>query len=264
MSHNIEKLLSIMTQLREPGTGCPWDLEQDFRSLTRYTLEEAYEVIDVIEHDKLTELPDELGDLLFQIIFYSQLGKEAGQFEFSDVVQAISDKLIRRHPHVFADENVSNAEEQTRAWEKHKIAERQQKKKSNQEKHYLLDGISLALPATTRAIKLQKRAAQVNFDWPDSDGVVEKIHEELEELQHAQRVNDKNNIAEELGDLLFSCINLVRHLGEDPETVLRACNARFEQRFKHVEDDLESKGGIKTVSRDKLELAWQRAKQNLK
>ena len=262
MSHNIEKLLSIMAQLRDPGTGCPWDLEQDFRSLTRYTLEEAYEVIDVIEHDKLAELPDELGDLLFQIIFYSQLGKEAGQFDFSDVVHAISDKLIRRHPHVFADEKVTDAEEQTRAWEKHKAAERQQT--SNEGKHYLLGGISHALPATTRAIKLQKRAAQANFDWPDIKGVVDKIQEELDEVQQARQMNDKKNIAEELGDLLFSCINLARHLDEDPETVLRACNNRFEQRFNYMEDELESKGGIKVTSRDKLELAWQRAKKKLK
>lgn len=259
MSHSIEKLLSIMAQLRDPDTGCPWDLEQDYKSLTRYTLEEAYEVIDVIEQDKLSELPDELGDLLFQVVFYSQLGKEDGKFDFNDVVDTISEKLVRRHPHVFADEQVADAEEQTRAWEKHKAAERKQK--VNEEKHYQLDGVSKALPAMTRAIKLQKRAAQVNFDWHDSEGVINKIHEELAELQQAQQAKDQQNIGEELGDLLFTCVNLVRHLGEDPETVLRACNNRFEQRFRYMEDILEAKGGINNVSRDKLEQVWQQAKQ---
>lgn len=262
MTHKLEKLLSIMAQLRDPDSGCPWDIEQDYKSLTRYTLEEAYEVIEAIEHDKLEELPGELGDLLFQIVFYSQLGKEQERFDFSDVVEAINEKLVRRHPHVFADEKISNAKEQTIAWEKHKAAER--KDKASEQKHCHLDGVSRALPAMTRAIKLQKRAAQVNFDWPDSKGVIEKIHEELDELQQARLANDQQNIAQELGDLLFTCVNLVRHLGEDPETVLRACNNRFEQRFRQMEDDLESKGGIKNISRDKLELAWQQAKEKLK
>ncbi|MEJ2140854.1 MAG: nucleoside triphosphate pyrophosphohydrolase [Gammaproteobacteria bacterium] len=260
MSHNIDNLLSIMAQLRDPETGCPWDQEQDYKSLTRYTLEEAYEVIDVIENDQLNELPDELGDLLFQIVFYSQLGREQGKFDFTDVVDAISDKLIRRHPHVFADEQVNDAEDQTRAWEKHKAAER--KEKAAEHKHNLLDGISRALPASTRAIKLQKRAAQVNFDWPDTKGVVEKLHEEIAELEQAQQAGDKPHIAEELGDLLFTCINLVRHFGEDPESVLRACNTRFEQRFKHMEDLLAQQGGIKNVERAKLEWAWQQAKKS--
>ena len=251
-----------MAQLRDPDSGCPWDLEQDYKSLTRYTLEEAYEVIEAIERDKLTELPGELGDLLFQIVFYAQLAKEQGRFDFNDVVESICEKLVRRHPHVFAGEKITNAEEQTKAWEKHKAAERRQK--AAEEKHYHLDGVSRALPAMTRAVKLQKRAAQVKFDWPHADGVIEKIHEELTELEQARRANDKDNIAEELGDLLFSCINLVRHFDEDPETVLRACNARFEERFNCMEDDLESKGGIKTVSRDKLERAWKHAKVKLK
>lgn len=260
MSHNIEKLLSIMAQLRDPGSGCPWDLEQNYKSLTRYTLEEAYEVIDVIELDKLNELPDELGDLLFQIVFYSQLGKEQGRFDFNDVVEAINDKLIRRHPHVFADEQVSDAAEQTRAWEKHKAAERQQKSTDNS--HYLLDGISRALPAMTRASKLQKRAAQVGFDWPDRRGVMEKLHEEIAELEQAQATNEKQNIAEELGDILFTCINLVRHHGEDPETLLRACNDRFEQRFKYMEEVLQGQGGIKEADIATMEQAWQQAKKS--
>lgn len=259
MSYNIENLLMIMAQLRDPEKGCPWDLEQTYQSLTRYTLEEAYEVIEVIQENNIDELPGELGDLLFQVVFYSQLGKEQNRFEFNDVVNAISEKLIRRHPHVFAGEQVADAEEQTRAWEKHKAAERKQK--SVRAKHYQLDGVSKALPAMTRAIKLQKRAAQVNFDWPDSEGVIDKIHEELAELEQARKANDKQNIAEELGDLLFTCVNLVRHFDEDPETLLRACNARFEKRFKQMEDELESKGGIKNISRDRLELAWQEAKQ---
>lgn len=249
-----------MAQLRDPGSGCPWDLEQNYKSLTRYTLEEAYEVIDVIELDKLNELPDELGDLLFQIVFYSQLGKEQGRFDFNDVVEAINDKLIRRHPHVFADEQVSDAAEQTRAWEKHKAAERQQKSTDNS--HYLLDGISRALPAMTRASKLQKRAAQVGFDWPDIRGVMEKLHEEIAELEQAQATNEKQNIAEELGDILFTCINLVRHHGEDPETLLRACNDRFEQRFKYMEEVLQGQGGIKEADIATMEQAWQQAKKS--
>ena len=258
MTHKIEKLLSIMAQLRDPDSGCPWDLEQDYKSLTRYTLEEAYEVIEAIEHDKLTELPGELGDLLFQIVFYAQLAKEQGRFDFNDVVESISEKLVRRHPHVFAGDKIANAEEQTIVWEKHKAAERKQKAAEEFSNRYKKGNLNIL------AIKLQKRAAQVKFDWPHVDGVIEKIHEEIAELEQARKANDKNNIAEELGDLLFSCINLVRHFDEDPETVLRACNSRFEQRFKYMEDDLEPKGGIKTASHDKLEQAWKHAKEKLK
>lgn len=259
MPHDIEKLLSIMAQLRDPDTGCPWDLQQTFKSLTRYTLEEAYEMVETIEHNRLDELPAELGDLLFQIVFYAQLGKEQQQFDFNNIVNAISEKLIRRHPHVFADDEVANAEEQTRAWEQHKAEER--KKQAPQQAAHLLDGISHALPAMTRAMKLQKRAAHVGFDWPDTSGVMDKIHEELDEVKQALSAGDKINLAEELGDVLFSCVNLVRHCQQDPETVLRACNDRFQQRFNQMEDELTSENGLENADLARMDEVWTQIKR---
>lgn len=256
MSHDIDKLLFIMSQLRDPETGCPWDLQQTFKSLTRYTLEEAYEMVETIEHDRLDELPGELGDLLFQVVFYAQLGKEQNQFEFNDIVNAISDKLIRRHPHVFADEQISDAEEQTRAWEEHKAKERQQQ---SAQQHFL-DGISTALPAMTRAIKLQKRAAQVDFDWPDTNGVMNKIYEELDEVKQAIASGDEVNLAEELGDVLFSCVNLVRHCQKDPETVLRAGNNRFQQRFNRMEEVLSNENGLAKTGPARMNEVWLQVK----
>lgn len=259
MSHDIDKLLSIMAQLRDPDSGCPWDIEQTFKSLTRYTLEEAYEMVETIEHDRLEELPGELGDLLFQIVFYAQLGKEQQQFDFSDIVNAISEKLIRRHPHVFADAQVADAEEQTQLWEQHKAQER--KKQVKNQRHYLLDGISHALPAMTRAIKIQKRVAQVDFDWPDTNGVLDKIREELDEVKQALANGDKKNLEEELGDVLFSCVNLVRHCQHDPETVLRSCNDRFQQRFNQLENELNKESGLENSSLERMEEIWAQVKR---
>lgn len=260
MSHDIDKLLTIMSQLRDPKTGCPWDLQQTYKSLTRYTLEEAYEMVETIEHDRLDELPGELGDLLFQVVFYAQLGKEQNQFDFNDVVNAISEKLIRRHPHVFAGEQITDAEQQTRAWEQHKAREREQ----NSSQQYFLDGISTALPALTRAIKLQKRAAQVDFDWPDSTGVMDKIYEELDEVKQALQNSDQVNLAEELGDVLFSCVNLVRHCQQDPETVLRAANDRFQQRFNRMEQQLKQENGLAETDPVRMNQIWSQIKRTEK
>lgn len=201
----IKKLIEIMRALRDPKSGCPWDLEQDFQSLIPYTLEEAYEVADAIERSNLDDIKSELGDLLFQIIFYSQLAKEQDAFDFNDVAQAISDKLIRRHPHVFADAKVKNAVEQTQEWEKIKQQEREAKAKKNTSYLSVLDDVSRTLPSLMRSEKLQKRAAKEGFDWPDIKGVLKKVHEELDEVQHEldAKVQDREKIEDEIGDLFF-------------------------------------------------------------
>lgn len=260
MSHDIDKLLSIMAQLRDPDNGCPWDRQQTFHSLTPYTLEEAYEMVETIERDSFDELPAELGDLLFQIVFYAQLGKEQQRFDFSDIVNAICEKLVRRHPHVFADAQVADAEEQSRLWEQHKAEERQQQ--AAQQTPHWLDGISHALPAMTRAMKLQKRVAQAGFDWPDHHGVMEKIAEELDEVRQALATGDQVNLAEELGDVLFSCVNLVRHCQQDPESVLRACNTRFQQRFNRMEDLLNQQQGLDKAEPAQMETIWAQVKRD--
>lgn len=226
----VQTLLDIMTRLRDPETGCPWDREQDFRSIAPYTLEEAYEVVDAIERGDRDGLRDELGDLLFQVVYHAQMASEAGWFEFADVVRGICGKMVRRHPHVFAGEQISNAEEQTRAWEMHKRSERVTQAES------VLDDVPLALTALTRACKLQKRASGVGFDWSRIDGVLDKIHEELEELRTEIHANlDAAAIRDETGDLLFAVVNLARHAGVDPESALRAANSKFSRRFREVE-----------------------------
>ena len=259
----IEQLLEIMRRLRDPQAGCPWDLEQTYRTLVPYTLEEAYEVADAIEQDDLEHLPDELGDLLFQVVFYAQIGQEEGRFDFEQVVQGISDKLVRRHPHVFADVEIESAEAQTQAWEEHKRQERDRKAASGQAS--TLDGVSLALPALVRAAKLQRRAARVGFDWPDIEGVIAKVKEELAELEtELQAKATPEALAEELGDLLFSCVNLARHLNIEPEAVLRTANLKFEQRFRHVEAELQASGGIEQATLQEMDAAWEAAKRREK
>ncbi|MDH3947583.1 MAG: nucleoside triphosphate pyrophosphohydrolase [Gammaproteobacteria bacterium] len=255
----IEHLLEIMRRLRDPQAGCPWDREQTYRSLAPHTLEEAYEVADAIEQDDLDHLPDELGDLLFQVVFYAQIGQEEGRFNFEDVAQGISDKLVRRHPHVFADAAIDSAEEQTQAWEEHKRQERDRKATNGQAS--ALEGVSLALPALVRAAKLQRRAARVGFDWPDVEGVIAKVREELAELESELQVDAApERLAEELGDLLFSCVNLARHLKVDPEAVLRTANLKFEQRFRHMEAVLQASGGIEQASLQEMDAAWEAVK----
>jgi nucleoside triphosphate diphosphatase len=233
----IERLLAIMDRLRDPERGCPWDLEQSFRTIAPHTLEEAYEVVDAIERDDLDALRDELGDLLFQVAFHARLAREGGAFGFDDVVDAICDKLTRRHPHVFGEASVADAAEQTRAWERMKRAERVARGEAG-----ALADVPAALPALTRARKLGSRAADAGFDWPDASGPRDKVAEELAELDRATLAGDPAAREAELGDLLFSVVNLARHLGVDPESALRRANDRFARRYRHVERELDRLG----------------------
>jgi MazG family protein len=256
----IERLLEIMARLRDPAGGCPWDREQDFRSIAPHTLEEAYEVADAIERGDLEALRDELGDLLFQVAFHARMAEEQGAFGFDEVVGAICDKLVRRHPHVFGDAMVADAAEQTRAWERHKEAERRAKGGAQG----ALADVPLALPALARARKLGARAAQAGFDWPDAAGPRAKIDEELAELDRVTDGADPARREAELGDLLFSVVNLARHLGVDPEAALRRASDRFGRRFEHLERALEARGrrpGEATAA--ELDRLWEAAKAEI-
>jgi len=252
----IDDLLQIMAQLREPGTGCPWDLQQDFHSIAPYTLEEAYEVADAIEQGNPAALKEELGDLLFQVVYHAQMAQEAGWFDFNAVVDGICEKMVRRHPHVFADDDIETAEAQTAAWEVHKQRERGQQDSA-------LDGVPLALPALTRADKLQKRASRIGFDWPSIHGVSDKVEEELDELREEIKNNaGADALMDEAGDLLFAAVNLVRHAGIDPEAALRQGNRKFSRRFRMVERLSEAAG--KTVAAtdlDTLDRYWDEVKE---
>lgn len=253
----IERLLEIMRRLRDPATGCPWDIEQDFATIAPYTVEEAHEVADAIERKAWDELPGELGDLLLQVVFHAQMAEEYGLFAFDDVTRAISDKMLARHPHVFGQESRDkSAEQQTADWEKIKAAERAGKDEAR-----VLDGIAMGLPALTRAVKLQKRAARVGFDWPSTDEVVAKIAEEAQELVEARATLTETEITEEFGDLLFVMANLARHLKVDPEAALRAANAKFTRRFRRIEDWL-AEDGRRPEQSDLAEMdaLWNRAK----
>jgi len=233
----IERLLEIMERLRDPVRGCPWDLGQDFRSIAPHTIEEAYEVADAIERGDLPALRDELGDLLFQVAFHSRLASELGAFAFDDVVNAICDKLVRRHPHVFGDAVVADAADQSRAWDRMKREERAARGAQG-----ALADVPVGLPALTRARKLGARAADAGFDWPDALGPRAKVDEELAELDRAALDRDPLAREAELGDLLFSVVNLARHLGTDPELALSRANDRFARRYRHVEQELDRLG----------------------
>jgi MazG family protein len=253
----IERLITIMERLRDPKTGCPWDREQKFSTIAPYTIEEAYEVADAIERGDLDDLKSELGDLLFQVVFHAQLAREQGSFEFDDVVHAISEKLERRHPHVFADAKIASADEQNVAWENHKRKERAARNVDAS----VLDDVPVALPALTRAAKLGKRASGAGFDWPNLDGVLEKIDEELSELRAAIRAQSAREIQSEVGDLLFSIANLGRHLQVDLETALRQTNAKFERRFRYVETVLRQNGkATKDATLAEMDALWDKAK----
>jgi ATP diphosphatase len=246
-------LLALMARLRDPESGCPWDREQSFASIAPHTLEEAYEVIDVIERQQWSRLPDELGDLLFQIVFYAQLGTEKGWFSFETVVDCIHSKLIERHPHVFTGMEMASAEEQSRRWEDMKAEQRQSEGATG-----ALDGVALALPALIRAAKLQRRAARIGFDWPDVEPVYAKLDEELRELRVAPNAGEKEA---ELGDLLFACVNLARHLNVEPERALRGANQRFENRFRYIEQRLrEQNRSTQDASLAELDALWEEAK----
>jgi nucleoside triphosphate diphosphatase len=257
MSRDIATLLKIMRRLRDPVAGCPWDVEQTFATIAPYTIEEAYEVAGAIEEEDWPELKDELGDLLFQTVFHARMAEERGLFDFGDVVAAVTEKMVRRHPHVFGDlAGIDTAEAQTVAWEEHKKKERAAKGAS------LLDDVPRALPALLRALKLQKRAASVGFDWDSAPKVVEKIAEEAHEIVEAQTAGaEPAKLEEEVGDLLFAAANLARHLKIDPEAALRAANVKFIRRFKVIERELAKRGKAPAeASLDEMEAIWQAAK----
>ena len=256
----IETLIAIMARLRDPERGCPWDLEQNFATIAPYTIEEAYEVADAIGRGDLGALKDELGDLLFQVVFHAQIAAEARAFAFADVVQSITEKMIRRHPHVFGDAEVKTAEAQTIAWEEHKRRERAGRAQSGGR---LLDDVPLASPALTRALRLQKRAATVGFDWRERERVMEKLEEEIGELSDAvAKGASKAKLTDELGDILFVVVNLARHLDVDPEEALRATNDKFVRRFAHVEDTIGNTGRkLGEVTLEEMDAAWDDAKR---
>lgn len=266
MTYTLEDLLYLMRRLRNPETGCPWDLKQDFASVLPHTLEEAYEVADAIEREDWPHLEEELGDLLFQVIFYGQIAAERQLFNTESVIDKLVKKLVRRHPHVFPDGNLQSErtpgetqDEQAikASWEAIKQEEKQATPKR------LLDDVPHAFPALTRAVKLQKKASKVGFDWPNIDGVFDKVNEELLELKAELAIsNNKERQQEELGDLLFTLVNLARHLDIDPETALRGCNTRFNQRFNLVEKQIEQQGGWENADIDSMEKAWQKAKES--
>lgn len=268
-SSDISRLLEIMAALRTPGTGCPWDLEQNFTSIAPYTLEEAYEVVDAIERGDLADLRDELGDLLLQVVFHARMAEEQGAFAFPDVVEAITKKLIRRHPHVFGNIKDLSPEEVKSLWDTIKGEEKAERRATREklglapEAHEagFLGGIPTALPALTRAQKLTAKAAKVGFDWPDSVQVIDKIHEELEEVKEAFSSRERDRIEDEIGDLLFSVTNLARHFSIDPERALRRTNAKFERRFKAIETALGRQNrSLDEASLDEMETLWVAAK----
>jgi len=249
----VDELLAIMARLRDPVSGCPWDLEQTFATIAPYTLEEAYEVADAIERGDLAGLREELGDLLLQVVFHAQLAREQGAFDFAAVVKAISAKLVRRHPHVFGGERLDSAAAQSRRWEEIKAVERTAAGRHAS----VLEGVPLALPALSRAVKLGTRAARVGFDWPDAQGARDKVTEELAELDAARVAGAPAAVERELGDLLLAISNLARHLAIDPEAALRSANGRFTARFRHVEERARATGA---ADAEALEAYWQEAK----
>jgi nucleoside triphosphate diphosphatase len=255
MTRPIDRLLAIMARLRDPDRGCPWDREQNFATIAPYTIEEAYEVADAIERQDMAALKDELGDLLLQVVFHARMAEEAGLFAFDDVAQVIADKMERRHPHVFGDAEIASVAAQNEAWEAHKAAEREAKGEAAS----VVEGVAIALPALVRAAKISRRAARIGFDWPDADSVIDKIEEELDEIEDA--IDDRAPPAaleEEIGDLLFATANLARKLDIEPETALRRATAKFERRFRRVETLAAERGIGRNL--DALEALWQEVK----
>lgn len=265
----MKDLLYLMSRLRDPQDGCPWDRAQDFRSVVPHTIEESYELADAIERGDFQQIKEELGDVLFQVIFYAQLGDELNQFSFPDIVTTLVDKLVRRHPHVFpggelrarVGEQTTQTEQVKQSWEAIKAQERERKQQPG-----ILDDIPIALPALSRAMKLQKRASQVGFDWSALDGVIEKLKEEIDELQEAHSApltSDKQQAIElELGDILFCCVNLARHLSVDPEAALRRSNGKFDARFRYIEQQLAEQGlSPQDASLVQMDDLWDEAKR---
>lgn len=246
-----------MAALRDPATGCPWDKEQTFATIAPYTIEEAYEVADAIAQHDFAALPDELGDLLFQVVYHARMAEEEGRFAFADVAAHIADKMIRRHPHVFGDAAARNASEQTAAWEVQKSAERASRRQTG-----ALAGVPVGLPALTRALKLTNRAARVGFDWPDAEQVLDKLDEEIRELRAELPEANPDRLTDEVGDLLFVLANLARKLNLDPETCLRHANEKFIRRFNAMEAGFEAEGKtLRALSLEEMEAGWQRVKR---
>jgi nucleoside triphosphate diphosphatase len=264
--YTLEDLLYLMARLRDPVDGCPWDRQQDFSSIAPYTIEESYELADAIANGNPSHIREELGDVLFQVIFHAQLGSEQGQFNFDTIVSGLVNKLVKRHPHVFPDAVLTARTGQSNSdgaavkeqWEAIKAKERNSRKQ-----HSAMDDVPVNLPALSRAAKLQKRAARDGFDWQDSSGVVKKLQEELAELQQACDSEQQSDIAEELGDVLFSCVNLARHLAVDPESALASANRKFERRYRFIEQRLLEKGlSADSQDLDQLDLLWEQAKES--
>jgi MazG family protein len=254
----LARLITIMRQLRDPQQGCPWDVQQTFESIAPYTIEEAYEVADAIANGDVNDIRDELGDLLLQVVFHARMAEEDGSFALADVAKSISDKMVERHPHVFGTDEAVSVDDQNRRWEEQKAAERARRGKTG-----VLDDVASGLPPMLRALKLQKRAARVGFDWPDLDQVVDKLDEETAELQAELAVAepDMARVMDEVGDLLFVAVNIARKAGIDPETALMGCNSKFEKRFKYIEEKTELNGkSVSEISLSEMETLWQQAK----
>tara|TARA_R110000803_G_scaffold188287_1_gene250691 strand:- start:682 stop:1509 length:828 start_codon:yes stop_codon:yes gene_type:complete len=257
------QLIDVMSRLRTPESGCPWDLEQSYATIAPYTIEEAYEVADAIERGDMTDLKEELGDLLFQVVFHSQMAAEDGAFDIADVTNGIADKMVRRHPHVFESPDDRSATEQTRAWERIKADERASK--ASEVNPSALDGVALSLPALLRAEKLQNRAARVGFDWAEAEPIFDKLAEETQEVRDAIQSGIRDDIEDELGDLLFVAANLSRRLDVDPEQALRRANAKFERRFRAMEAEATADGvNFADLTLDEQESYWQRVKRGEK
>ena len=261
---SINNLLEIMSRLRDPKNGCPWDIEQTFETIAPFTIEEAYEVHEAISNNNYDNLKDELGDLLLQIVFHSKIAEELQLFCFDEVVESICEKMVERHPHVFGHEKIKTVDEQLASWEDIKAKERETKSENQSELLSALSGVSVAYPALLRAEKLQKRAARVGFDWKETEPVLNKLDEEVSELKEVLNENcEKSRLEEELGDILFTCVNLARHININPETALHKANRKFIQRFQHVETLLKNELNIKPENADfsELEARWKRAKK---
>jgi nucleoside triphosphate diphosphatase len=264
-SRDIEKLLEIMAALRTPHTGCPWDLEQNFATIAPYTIEEAYEVADAVAREDLADLKEELGDLLLQVVFHARLAEEQGAFAFDDIVEQITDKLIRRHPHVFGAERKLSAAEVKALWAKIKAEEKAQRNTKQDRNGSLLTDVPSALPGLTRAVKLQNRAASVGFDWDDVRLVLAKIREETEEIEVALDRKESAAVKDEIGDLLFAIANLARHVGADPEAAIRRTNQKFERRFAYIERQVAGRGAkLEETSLPEMDLLWDEAKKREK
>jgi ATP diphosphatase len=269
-SKDIGRLLEIMAALRTPVTGCPWDLEQNFETIKPYTLEEAYEVADAIERRDLDDLRDELGDLLLQVVFHARMAEELGEFSFGDVVEAITNKMIRRHPHVFAVSTVDSPQAVKKQWADIKAEEKRERAHRRAERGLTEDfkaghlgGIPRTMPALTEALKLQEQAAKVGFDWSEPAPILDKIEEEIGELRDALANGDKSKISDELGDLIFALVNIGRHIGTEPEMAVRGTNTKFRRRFFHIEKSLKDNGeSLDSASLDRMEALWQDAKRS--